>query len=328
MMRAMKTAFLLLTLALAVPAQDAPKQERKTGKAARVNDTVITWDEVYLKFKTFKPSDITEELLRVELRKLVEEQLFLQKARELKIAVTEREVDEAVERVVRAYRGKESFEQYLRWMKMTPTEHRELRRKDLLEIKLYRHLIQAGMKGDATLLVEMIAPDDVRAYYNAHRERFKPIQHCSVFRIGLQWRTEEERKFKRRLAESLRRKIEEGTDMYLVAQYHSDIRVQENGKSDFVVRELKRDNTFFSPETTRYLFETLSVQTLSPVREDGQSFNLFYVLDRINRPEESFEEAQVKIRSELEHKKREENRSKLRGELLKKAYVEPPDLFP
>lgn len=318
---------LAVALLFAALPQDAPQQERRTGKAAQVNRYVITWDDVYVRFKGFKPHEITDELLKVELRKLVEEQLFFQKAQELKIGVTEREVDEAVERVIRAYGGKEKFEQYLRWMKMSATEHRELRRKEMLEIKIYRQLIQDGMGGRSTLLVEMIAPDDVRDYYNAHRDRFKAIQHVSVFRIGLQWRTEEEKKFKRRLADSLARKIREGSDMYLVAQYHSDIRGQENGRQDYVVRELKRDNTFFSPETTKFLFEKLPVQTLSSVVEDANTFNLFWILDRVNRPEESFEEAQIKIRSELENKKRDQNRQRLRKELLSKAFVEPKDLF-
>lgn len=314
----------LLAVCLAI--QENP-QERKSGKAAQINNEVITWDDIYVKFKGFQPKDITEELLRAELRQQAEERLFLQEAKDKKISVSEQEVDQAVERVIRAFGGKEKFEQFLRWKKMTPTEHRELRRKELLELKLYRFLISSAWRGDAMLLVEMVTPDEIREYYTSHKDQFKAIQHLSAMRLGLQFRSEEEKQRKRRIIDSLRRKLQEGTDLYMLAQYYSDVGVNTEGKREIMLKELKKDNTYFSAETTRYLFETLPVQTLSDVVEDGNSLNLFFVVDRVNKPEDSFEDAQIKIRSELEHKKRDENRRTLLEFLVKKAYIDPPDLF-
>lgn len=315
----------LLALLLLCPQENG--QERKTGKAAQINGEVITWDDIYVKFKGFKPKDITEELLRAELRQQAEEKLFLQEAKKREITVTEREIDEAVERVIRAFGGKDKFEQFLRWKKMTPTEHRDLRAKELLEVKLYRYLVASAWKGDAMLLVEMVTPDEIRDYYNSHKDQFKAIQHLTVLRLGLQFRSDEEKKVKKRIAESLRRKVLEGTDLYMLAQYYSDVRITTEGRAEYVMKEVKRDNTFFAAETTRYLFEKLPVQTISDVIEDGTSFNLFYIIDRVNKPEDSFEDAQIKIRSELEHTKRDENRRRLLEQLVKKAYIDPPDLF-
>ncbi len=203
----------------------------------------------------------------------------------------------------------------------------------MLRHKLTRYLIEKSYrdpgKDPIPLFVQMVSPAEIRDYYNAHQESFRSLQHCSVFRIALQWRTEEERQFKRRLAESLKRKLNKGTNPEMLAMSYPDLvcRTDSNGRPDFIIRELKRDNTFFSAETTNYLFGPLPRGEFSPVIEDGKTFNIFLLLDRIIEPEKTFEEAQVKIRSELENKKSEENRLRLRDELLKKAYVNPPDLF-
>jgi len=324
------TLYFLLAFLAQPSGQDGPP--RKTGKAAQIETEHLTWEQVYSKFKGFKPSDITEELLQAELRRQAEELLFLQKAKAEGITVTEREIDEAVERVIRTFGGKENFDQYLRSRDLSPSDHREVRRKELLEVKLYRYLIQKGFRDpskDTILLIEMISPGEIREYYNSHREQFKAIEHCTVFRFGVQWRTPEEKEQKRRWMESIRRKLAEGTDPYLLAVCYPDVirHTNESGQTDFLIRELGRDNSLFSPETTKYLFETLQKQTFSPVLEDGNTVNILYLVARVVEPEKAFEEAQIRIRAELEHKKRDENRTRLRNELLKKAYVEPPDLF-
>ncbi len=90
-----------LTLLLCSQPQDPPK--RRTGTAAEINKDIITWDEIYGRFKTFKPEEVTETLLRAELVRQAEELLFVQKAKELGVGVAERETDEAVDLLIRSY---------------------------------------------------------------------------------------------------------------------------------------------------------------------------------------------------------------------------------
>ena len=319
----MNTVFLLLCLPLLLQPQD-----QSVGKAARVNDEVITWEELREKYRGLSPENLTAEFLRAALRQEAEERLFLQEAKRRKIKVLEPEIDQAVSRVVRAFGGKEVFEQYLRYRNLTVTKHREKSRKELLESKLYRQLIQEGMYGQSILLVETISPSEIRDYYNANYEKFKELRHIDVFRIGFQFRSPAEKNARKILADSVRRRLLDSSDRYMTAMYYSDVRGgSAKGEDPFVLRRLQKKNPYFSEKVSQYLYEELPVQTYSPVLLDGNSWNIFYLLERVNKPADSFETAQLKIRSELENRRRQENRKKLLQELLKNAYVEPANLF-
>ncbi len=316
-----------IVFALSLPLFLQP-QDKLTGKAARVNNEIITWEEIREKYRDLSPRNLTPEFLRAALRKEAEERLFLQEASRRKIKISEEEIDRAVERVIRAFGGKETFEQYLRYRNLTATQHRETSRKELLEGRLYRTLIQEGMTGQSILLVENISPTEIRDYYNENHDKFQALRHINVFRIGLQFRNEREKKARKELAESVLRRLHDSTDRYMTAMYYSDVRGPGGkGKDPFTLRRLQRKNEYFSEETTRYLFEELPVETYSRVVLDRNSWNIFFVIEKVNKPADSFADAQLKIRSELENRRRQENRKRLMKELLKNAYVEPADLF-
>ncbi len=303
-------------------------QDYTQGKAARVNDEVITWEELREKYRGIDPGNLTPEFLRAALRQEAEERLFLQEAARRKITVGEGEVDQAVSRVIRAFGGKEVFEQYLRYRNMTSTQHREKSRRELLENRLYRQLIQEGMYGQSILLVETISPAEIRDYFSANHEKFMELRHIDLFRIAFQFRSPREKEARKILADSVRRRLLDSSDRYMTAMYYSDIRgTGKKGEDPFVLRRVQNENSYFSENTTRYLFEDLPPQTYSPVLLDGNSWNIFYLLERVNKPADSFEKAQMKIRSELENRKRQANRKRLLKELLNDAYVEPADLF-
>lgn len=316
-----------LVFAIALPVFLQP-QDKMQGKAARVNDEIITWEEIRHKYRDLGKKNLTTEFLLAALRQEAEERLFLQVAKQRKLVVSEEEIDQAVERVLRAFGGKENFEQYLRYRNMTVTEHREHSRKELMESRLYRILVQEGMYGQSILLVETISPGEIRDYYNENHHKFQALHHVNLFRIGLQFRSGKEAEVRGELAHSVRRRLLEGGDRYLTAGIYSDVRSSDvKGTDPFVLRRLQRKNKFFTEETTRHIFEELPPRTYSRVVRDGNSWNIFFILERVKKPADSFEQAQLKIRSELENRKRQENRARLLKELLKKAYVEPADLF-
>ena len=319
----MSISWLLFLATLVLPLQDP-----QVGKAARINDEVITWEELRQKYRGLSPQSLTPEFLRAALRQEAEERLFLQEANRRKIQVSEPEIDQAVSRVIRAFGGKEVFEQYLRYRNLTVTQHREKSRKELLESKLYRKLMQEGMYGQSILLVETISPSEIRNYYNANHGKFMELRHVDVFRIAFQFRNSSEKDSRKILADSVRRRLLDSSDRYMTAMYYSDIRGSgAKGQDPFVLRRVQKKSKYFSEKISRYLYEDLPVQTYSPVLLDGNSWNIFYLLERVNKPADSFETAQLKIRSELENRRRQENRKKLLQELLKNAYVEPADLF-
>jgi len=306
------------------------------GIAGRVNDEVVTWKDVDDRLK-LPAKDITVEMRRSKRAELMEEVLFLQWARKNNITVTEQEIDDQIRRDMRSSVGEEQFDAWLRSTGQTRTEYRERWRRTLLVQKLHWHLMRKAVSNpDADtpgLMQDYVPPEEIREYYEAHRDQYRAIENVSFWRIGLQFSNARDKEGRRAMAESILRKIEEGSDFYMMAAVYSDVwrttEVQGRPSREFGYRGLKREEaqTFFSPDTVKLLFETLKPGEMSGIVEDGQTVNLFRLEQRVAQREETFEEAQNKIRSYLENRRREESRKRLRNELVKRSYVEPAGLF-
>jgi len=220
---------------------------------------------------------------------------------------------------------------------MTKTEFREEKRKDYLVMKLYRHLMQKAFTNpddkSPGLLVDTVSPEDLRAYFEAHKEEFKAVENITVWRVGLQYGTEREKEVKMRVAESFLRKLEAGSDFYVAATYYSEVRQSVETEKGWMYecahRGLTREQAlqFYAPETVTYLFDTMKEGDVSPIRDDGRTLNVFKLVQRVKQKEDTFDDAQLRIRSILENQKREENRRVLRAHLMKTAYIMPGDLF-
>ena len=295
------------------------------GIAARINDEIITWKDVEDTVRTLKPGEITDELRHAKRRELAERRLFLQAARQNQIRVTEQELDDQIQREIRNYGGAEEFERNLRVSGITKTEYREKRRRDLLVLKLHRHLLQKSwMNPDHRspgLMFDTVTPEEIRRFYDQNRSQYRKIEHLTAWRIALQFSTLKLEKIKRAIAESLLRKLEEGADFSLLAHFYSDLREHPRGW------DREKAAEYFAPETVALLFDTMKVGDVSGIVKDGQTLNLFKLEQHVNQREETFEEAQARIRRYLESERREENRKRLRDHLIKGAYLWPPDLF-
>jgi hypothetical protein len=307
----------------------APPTASNEGIAARVNDDIITWKDVLESLKDIKPQDITVELKKSNLRQLAEERMFLQAAKANNLSITEQELEEAQRRDIKMYGSEEEWEKVIRIRYGTKTNYREARRKELLIYKLYRHLMQQSWtnpgKGTPGLMLDFVSPEEIRKYFIEHKEQFQAIERISFMRIGLQFMNPAQKEAKMLLAESLLRKLTEGAEFAMLAFFYSDVRRAKDFRDLGVSRKDAKD--FYTEETVKYLFDVMKEGEISPIFEDRNSLNIFRMDQKINQKEESFEEAQVKIRTMLENKYREENRKKLRDHLRKDAYILPPDLF-
>jgi hypothetical protein len=306
----------------------------RDGIASRVNNEIITWKDVDDTLKSMPAKNITDELRLQKLRKLSEERLFLQAARQNNLSVTEQEMDEVMKRELKRYPNEEEFERALRANNKTKTEYREELRKDYLVSKLYRHLIQKAFTNpddkSPGLLLDTVSPLELRKHYDEHRDEFKAIENITVWRMGLQYGTDREKEQRRREADAFLRRIAEGADFYVAAVYFSTVSpVPDGEKQIYGHRALTREKAaeFYGPATVTYLFDTLKEDEVSAIRDEGRTLNVFKVVQRVNQKSETFEEAQGRIRIILENQKREENRRALRAHLTKSAYVWPADLF-
>jgi hypothetical protein len=317
------------------PAKAAPPAD---GIAARVNNEIITWKDVDDTLKGINTAKMApDQRLQLRQRKLVdlaEERLFLQAARQYKLSVTEQEVDEEVRRDMKLFADEEKFESWIRTQGYTKTEYREVKRRSTLVRKLYYFLhhkaVQSPDEKTPGVMVDYVGPDEIRRYYEQNKERFLALEHLNVCRVGFQFRTSPEEAEKRALAESVLRRLDEGTDLYTLAPFYSEVwHTAADGRPQFWFKALKRQDasSLFAPDTVKMLFETLEEGKASPVWKDGNTLNVFFLQDRVSQREETFEEAQGGIRARLMNQKREENRMKLRDHLRKTAFLWPEKLF-
>jgi hypothetical protein len=311
------------------PAIPVASPVTKDGIAARVNDEILTWKDVRDVLKEIKPADMTPELMKSKLREMAEERMFLQAAKKNNLTITEQELDEAQRRDVKMYGSEEEFEKVIRIKFGTKTAYREDKRKTLLIYKLYRHLLQQSWtnpsKDTPGLMLDFVSPDEIREYYHQHEAQFEAIEQIAFTRIGLQFATAQQREVKQQVAESLLRKIAEGAEFTMLAYFYSDVPRAKSFRDRGVSR--KDLSGFYTPETVHYLFDVMKEGEISEVVVDGNTLNIFKMEQKFAQKPESFDEAQLKIRSMLENKYREDNRKKLRDHLRKESYIWPTDLF-
>ncbi len=307
----------------------APTTLPDSGIAARINNEILTWKDVADALRKVKPEQVTEELRRAKRRELAEERLFLQAARQNGVTVSDQQLDEVLRREIRQMGGEEAFEKYLRFNGMTSTEYREQKRRTLLIFSLYRHLFQQAWQNPnlrtPALMLDFVSPQEILEFYTANRDQFKAIENATFWRIAFQFRNEADKAEKRELAESVLRKLEEGTEFAMLAFFYSDVRrareFEDRGQTPEQLAQ------FYEPKTVDLLMNRMKEGEVSPLWEDRNTLNLFRLEQRVRQREESFEEAQPRIRTVLENRKREENRRQLRDHLKRDAYLWPQDLF-
>jgi len=308
----------------------APPPVSNDGIAARINNEILTWKDVRDALKEIKAADLTPDLLKSKRSDMAEEKMFLQAARKNNLSITEQELDEAQRRDIKLYGSEEEFEKVIRIRYGTKTAYREDKRRTLLIYKLYRHLMQMSWtnpgKDTPGLMLDFVSPDEIREYYQSHETQFQAIEHVAFIRIGLQYSSPKEREIKLQVAESLQRKLQQGAEFTMLAYFYSDV----NRAKAFRDRGVTRKDlaAFYKPETVHYLFDEMKEGEVSrTVIEDGNTLNIFKMEQKFAQKQESFDEAQLKIRANLENQYRETNRKKLRDHLRKEAYLWPGDLF-
>ena len=194
MMRGMisgSMALLLLAAGLQAP-QDPADTLPSSGIAARVNRDIITWREIDERIG-FLPKIKNRDALRRETRrKMVQDKLFLQKAREKGITVTEQEIDQQVQREQKPFNTEQDYIDYLRAYKgVTRTQNREHHGRDIQIKKLYYFMVRQAYtnpaEAEVPLMVDFATPAEVREYYDKNRAQFEAKEYVHIGRIGMQF---------------------------------------------------------------------------------------------------------------------------------------------
>lgn len=300
--------------------------------AGRVNDEVITWQEVRRELPTVPPEgEGGKTMLYEKLRELVEERVVLQEAKKLNIKVDERDIDKRIEEERARFPSKERFDMYLRFRKLEWKEYREAIRRDILEMQViqykYREWISPKDPNvDATsttpAINEIVIPMEVREYYVSHRVEFSEVESARVGVLVLEHKSDEEKAKKMRLIKSLRRKIEEGSDFLAVAMMYT-----EGPRTQAALMGEMTRTTPYGPGVADLVFERMNEGDLSPVVERQGQLLIFFLQQLERREPLDLADATPIIRTMLIGQRRNANRRRLIDALINKAYVEPEWLF-
>lgn len=312
-----------------LPGQDiSPNQEPQRLKesriVARINGEIITTVEMEAIYREAgaRPEDI--DLRKALLRKEAERRLFLQEAVELGIEISKEQVDKAIENTIRSLGGREAFDRWLVRRQRTHTQHREEQKMQLLAYAVYERkyrqwLYEPG--SETPPLHDFVTPQETEEYFRANPREFHAPESVTFFRITIRYRTEAEREAAVRRAESIRRKVLDGfTSFDAIAQVESG----KGGQAK--IDGMERTSTLFSKSTVDLIF-SLPEGKLSEIVTESGAIHLFKVVEKRPSRDESFQEAQPRIRTTLQVEKQRANRELLLREMLKGAYYWPRDLF-
>jgi hypothetical protein len=331
---------LIAAAAAFIAALQSPQQAplRPSGIAARINGEIITWDEVELELHSIPAADRTPELRKKTLRRLAEEALFLQEAKSYNIDVPETQVDAVIEQERKA--AGMTIEKYQQAVNSLHgigiSEYRAILRRQRMIALLMSRLATEPLRSPNSklrLLLEFVSPEEMRDYFTKHSEQFKPLRQVDLVFIAFQFGPAD-RDEKVRLAESVRRRsLEDAPFSDRALFYHALARMDpslmpvKNNKRQPQYENLSYDEAPFTDDVKKLLYVTLKEGEMSdPVVEENK-VTVFQLRRRIVEEARTFEQAQPVIRRHLESAKRRYNQKLLLDDLVRRSFVEPPDLF-
>jgi len=290
---------------------------------AIVNQDIITLSEIRKLMKPFEkkiaernlPPRVEEKMLYRAREDLINEQidelLTAQKAEKLGIRVSEEEVEAALERIKQN-------------TMYTDEQLRNSLKEMGLSMETYREQIKNQMRRTRVLSREVkskivITREDVRRYYEEHRQQFAPstryhlkniiIQPTDMDIAGSRQAVFEEMKTIREKIQSEEASFEE------MAREHSQSSFADKGGDLglFALEDLSAQ--------LRQAIEETPVGAMTPILESDIGFQIFYVADIVDDPGQSLEEASEEIRKTIYEKKLNEKFEEWVAALREDSYI-------
>jgi parvulin-like peptidyl-prolyl isomerase len=296
---------------------------------AIVNGEVITQRDVDEKFgqgtkETFGLSDAERERQWHEtLLKLVVEKIKIQAAKKRDIAVQKGFVEDELAKN-RAGRSEAEFRDIIDQQGFYTIEEYEAHLETLQLEKLFwwtqfNDRMSRAPKQRPSRSIE-VRPDEVRAYYNENREKYRVAERARVSLIQVSPSKVGSREAAAAIVEELRTKIEGGADFAELARQNSSGFADQGGDLGW----FERDAQFLQP-IMEFAFSK-PPGTLSPVIQSGDVSLLLrqdgYEPEKI----QEFAEVSNSIKEQIRNRKAENLYSDIISELIRDAYIYPPAL--
>ncbi len=273
---------------------------------AVVNDEVITLselDEACLPyFQKYLPGikDPLEEEQMVRrirqevLERLIEEKLISQELQKYHIQVSDQEVEDFVQNMVRQMGGEERFREFLAAQGLTLMEYREKVREQIRKLKLIQGSVRARI---------VITDEDLRRYYKEHY--LSGNQRVYVLAAIV---NQDQNKIKEAAQE-----LSQGKSFQEVARRYSELPGSGEGLGSFKLEEL-------APEVRKILLDMKPGEVSPPVKV-GETWQIFKVLEIKEEPPVPFEEVKEEIYQKLYQKELDEYFKKWLKELKENAFI-------
>jgi len=296
---------------------------------AVVNEEVITLSdldrtgrEFFARVKEKAPEaemDKALEKARQEvLSSLIDKAIVRQQAEKLSIAVTEEEVDSAIDQILARNNATiEEFRRELSAMNISEQEYRENVRDQILQSKLIGYEVRSRI---------VVVEDDIREYYQNEYTQERGESGYHILQLGLTWRNSislaeagyDTREEARKKAEELRARVLDGESFKELAMTYSNLPSAADG-GDIGI--------FEKDEMADYMKDVIldmKPGEVSPIVETGNAYQFFKLLTVrdgdivVKAPYESVRE---EIRDILYREEMEEQYKNWVKSLREEAYI-------
>ena len=252
----------------------------------------------------------TNAIRREVLERLIDDQMLAQQATELKLTVSNDEIDRAVEQIKKDYGIDDAqLKDELRKQGMTMPVYRMNTKREILKYRVLN--IAVGSKIN-------VGDSEVQSYYDRHMKSANIQVRASHIFIAIPEDADNATLLDReKLAKSLLARVQSGEDFAKLArEYSQDAGTRaEGGDLGFIGRDIL-------PKPLEELVFSMNVgEVKGPVRAD-RGFHIIKLVDKRAKDSKPFADVQDEIRVRLRQREMERQTKIYLGELRKKVLVD------
>ncbi len=270
---------------------------------------------VYMNLKQeFSGQALMAEIEKVRIKilnQLIEDQLIFQEAEKRGVKVEEQEIDDMMTDFKAQFKSEEEMNEALTYRGLTLESLRKSYSKQIAIRKMHSYEVRSKV---------MVSPQQVQAYYEAHKEDFAEKGHWLLSVITVRKRPEDIEKgtkseAERAKIESVLKELTEGKDFKeLAKKYSEDVHAKEGGEMGAVKM------TEFS-EAVEKAISTLEIGQTTGIVETDRGFHIFRLDGKVPSKNKELNDVRDDILNMLYRKEAEEKYKSWIEQLKQKAYI-------
>lgn len=248
-----------------------------------------------------------KELEKKAIDNLINKEVLLQYAKAQNIIVTQKELSDEENRIVKSLSGQKNFERALSKSNIALREFRDDLNAELTIQKLYEQKIKMSF-----------SDDDLKEYYDKNKYKFKEPEKINVQMIYTRNNPEvkDGRKIARKRIDEAMSKLKAGEDFSAVASKYSNDMSRIKGGDLGLIHKGRIENA----AAEKVAFALKKGETSSIVETDVGYF-IFHLKDRKEANQLSYSAVKEKLREELKASREKEKMDKFLEALKKQAKI-------